>query len=112
MLSSGKGYKEKLQDYEKYFDLKIDIEEKTEKYPFHRDEGIRSILASRLRIFKEKAMAAAAASSRKKVFLPSATFNQERKLTIKDTLLWLDDLKALHLQLATEKENLERQGSS
>ena len=92
--------------------MKINIEEKTEKYPFHRDEGIRSILASRLRIFKEKAMAAAAASSRKKVFLPSATLNQERKLTVKDTLLWLDDLKALHLQLATEKENLERQGSS
>lgn len=77
--------------------MKIGIEEKTEKYPFHRDEGIRSILNSRLQIFKDRAAQAAAGSKKKNiVMLPDATISN-RKMTVRETLKWLDDLKALQI---------------
>jgi lipopolysaccharide biosynthesis glycosyltransferase len=52
VLSKGHQYREQINKFNQYFELKIQTEQRTEKFPFERDACIIHILNQRLEKLK------------------------------------------------------------
>ncbi|TNV81310.1 hypothetical protein FGO68_gene14274 [Halteria grandinella] len=107
VLSKGTQYKEQINKFNQYFELKIQTEQKTEKFPFERDAGIINILHQRL--VKLEAEREAAERAKCNNGVKSQRVNR-RKLTLGDTLKYLEELQS---QIKTgHLRRLEEEASS
>ena len=57
VLSTKKEVKASIQEFNQYFDMRIQAEQKTERFPFEKDPAITTIMNKRLKIIKNRVLA-------------------------------------------------------
>lgn len=106
VLTKGPSGMDKIRSYNDYFEQKMEMEQRINKFPFEKDAALESIVQGRLQIAEERALYQEALNARH-------SSGPTRKITLRATLDCLEDIhnqlliRELHKKITSKHHSKE-----